>query len=342
MSCSNCTKTKTVVNPCSTGCTSTINTDCVIYDDEVLSFEDETSVEDGDKRTLTDLLQQIDVCCGKESKVLAFNDDGETDNGNGYTVLEEDTRKILLFTQTDNGDAGTRTYTINLPQTTDFIEKELEFKDISVPSGDGVIIEFVFNIAIQYNWNPTQTTTSYSVLMDSKHKHLILRYVKVTPTSYQWIVASESDLGAEIADLEQDITDLQTDLTNLQITVSDLSDAIDAVEDQLAVTTTSFTDGDLSNGWVTHALNVQAQLIGNRVTLRGYVKNGDDSELVLTLPVSFRPPRLLEFTTHTSGEDLASIIIDTNGQLFINVFGVATGTPITDYITLSNVSFLTV
>lgn len=107
MACSNCAKTKTVVNPCSTGCTSTVNTDCVIYDDEVLSFEDESSVEDGDKRTLTDILQQINVCCGKESKILAFNDDGETDNGDEYTVLEEDTRKIILFTQTDDGTAGT-------------------------------------------------------------------------------------------------------------------------------------------------------------------------------------------------------------------------------------------
>ena len=336
MACSTCTKTKTVTNPCTTGCVSTISTDCVIYGDEVLSFEDESSVEEGDKRTLTDILQQIDVCCGKESKILTFNDDGETDNGDAYTVLEEDTRKILLLTQTDDGTAGTRTYTITLPQTTAFIEKELEFKDISVPSDPGVIIEFKFNIAIQYNWNTTQTTDEYSILMDTKHKHLILRYVKVTPTSYQWIVASESSNDSE---LEDDIADLLTQIDDLE---SNLTNFSGDVENLLEVNLVEFEDGDLSNGWVTHALNIQAQKVGNQVTLRGYVKDGDDSEIVLTLPAGFRPPRLLEFTTHTSGEVLASIIIGTDGQLFVNVFGVATGTPITDYVTLSNVTFFTV
>lgn len=330
MACSNCAKTKTVVNTCSDGCKSTINTDCVIYDDEVLSFEDESSVEEGDKRTLTSILQQIESCCGKESKILAFNDDGETDNGDEYTVLETDTRKILLFTQTDDGTAGTRTYTINLPQTTDFIEKELEFKDISVPSDPGVIIEFKFNIAIQYNWNTTQTTDEYSILMDSKHKHLILRYVKVTPTSYQWIVASESSF--DVDDLLTQIDDLETDLTNLS----------GDIEDLLAVNLVEFEDVDLTFNWVTHALNVQAQKVGNQVTLRGYVKDGDNAFKVLTLPAGYTPPRLIEFTSHTSTGDVASIVIATDGGLFVNVYSELSGATISDPVTLSNVNFLTV
>lgn len=186
MACTNCSQTKTIT-PCSTGCASTMNTDCVIYDKEPLCFES-TDVDDGDKRTLTDLLQLIQCGLTRESKILAFNTDGETDDADRYTIVEEDCNKILLFTCTDDGTAGTFTNTIVLPLTSEFINKELIFKDISVPSDRSVDFEYVFNTDIQYDWNPLTTSDEFATLMDSAHKTLKLRFVKVTPTSYQWIV----------------------------------------------------------------------------------------------------------------------------------------------------------
>lgn len=186
MACTNCNKTSTVAN-CSSGCTSTVNTNCVIYNSTPLSFEDD-DVEDGDKRTLTSLLQLIESANTKGSNILAFNDDETTDNGIAYTVTAEDTQKIILFTQTDDGTAGTRTYTITLPQTSPFINKELIFKDISAPSGGGVTIEYIFNIDIQHSWDPLTVSDAFDDLCDATHRTLKLRFVKVTPTSYQWIV----------------------------------------------------------------------------------------------------------------------------------------------------------
>lgn len=186
MACTNCSQTKTVVTPCATGCSSTINADCVIYDDIPLCFED-TDVADGDKRTLTSLLELIQCGLTKESKILSFNTDGETDDGDAYTVTEEDTTKILLLTCADDGVSGTYTVTITLPQTSDFINKELIFKNITNSSED-VTVQYEFNIDIQYDWNPLTVTDSFSTLMDSTHKTLKLRFIKVTPTSYQWVV----------------------------------------------------------------------------------------------------------------------------------------------------------
>jgi hypothetical protein len=186
MACNNCTKTNTIVTNCTSGCKSTINADCVIYDGSVLSFESD-SVNSGDKRTLSSLLDLIQVNV-KESKILAFNSDGTTDNGTSYTVLEEDTNNIILFTQTDDGTPGTVTYTITLPQTSSFLNKELIFKDISEPSGGGVTIEYVFSIDIQYDWNPLTVSADFATLMDATHKTLKLRFIKTTPSSYQWIV----------------------------------------------------------------------------------------------------------------------------------------------------------
>lgn len=186
MACTNCNKTSVVVN-CTSGCTSTIKTDCVIYDSDPLSFEGD-DVESGDKRTLTSLLELIQGGNTKKSNILAFNDDGTTDNGTAYTVVEADTQKVILFTQTDDGDAGTRTYTITLPQTSAFINKELIFKDISAPSTGGVTIVYQFNIDIQYEWNPLAVSDQFDDLCDSTHRTLKLRFVKVTPTSYQWLV----------------------------------------------------------------------------------------------------------------------------------------------------------
>ncbi len=188
MACTNCSQTKTTVTPCASGCATTINTDCVIYDQDPLCFED-TNVEDGDKRTLTDLLQLIQCGLTKESKFIKFHTDGETDDANAYTVVVDDTTKILFITCADEGVSGVVTNLITLPQTSDFINKELIFKDISAPLDSGTTtLAYQFNLQIQYGWNPVTTTNVFYTLADSTHKTLKLRFVKTSDVSYQWVV----------------------------------------------------------------------------------------------------------------------------------------------------------
>mgnify|MGYP006316267119 CR=1 FL=1 len=175
------------------------------------------------------------------------NNDGETDDGTSYTVLAEDAGKILLFKQTDDDTDAAITYTIVLPETEDFINKEIIFKDISKPLDSGTTtLTYQFNLDIQYDWNPVTTSNDFYTLADVTHKVLILKFVKITPTSYAWIVVSAAGQELDVQTLQDDVDDLMADP--------------DLVE---------FEDVDLSNSWVTHALNVQAQKKGSLISLRG-------------------------------------------------------------------------
>ena len=179
----NCTGT-VQINNCE-GCQYTLNTDCVIYNDDRLNYED-TSVSDGSARTLSSILLALeDLSFKRESKIIEFSTDGV----DSYTLVPEDTRKILLLTQFDEGVLTDITNTIVLPQTADFIDCEIIIKDISTSADPGnVDVLYEFNLQVQYEWAPAATSNEFSVLADSTHKTLRLRFVKTTPTSYQWIV----------------------------------------------------------------------------------------------------------------------------------------------------------
>ena len=181
MACNSCTQTSSLPNPCNTGCTSTINADCVIYNKTPLSFEDDVS--NGDTRTLTEILQQIQNGIERESKFVNFNSSENTQ----YTLVAEDATKILMLTFTDEGDSGTITRVINLPQTSDFINKEIIIKDISSQLGN-ITLVYEFNIQVQYDWDTLTTTNLFYTLADSVHKTLKLRYIKTSELSYQWVV----------------------------------------------------------------------------------------------------------------------------------------------------------
>lgn len=187
MACTSC-KSTTIVTGCTSGCSSTVDTDCIIYDDARLSYES-TDIESGDKRTLTDILQSQDAasCPKVTSKIVEFS----TVTGSevtSYTVVADDICKTILLTQVDDEASGTTiTNTIILPQTNDFIDREIVIKDISAPATGNTIV-FQFNIAIQYQWNPSAATTQLLSNLWDSHRVIKLRYVKVTETSYQWLV----------------------------------------------------------------------------------------------------------------------------------------------------------
>jgi hypothetical protein len=184
--CNNCTPTS-YLNACD-GCIETSNTDCIIYTGDRLSFEPVT-VKDGSARTLSSILTLIEgINTERETKFIKFHSDGETNDGDAYTVVAEDINKILMITFYDEGVPGTITNTITLPVTSEFINKELIFKDISAPadSGDTTLV-YQFNTAIQYNWNPVQTTNLYYTL-DSPNKVVRLRLIAVSDLSYAWVI----------------------------------------------------------------------------------------------------------------------------------------------------------
>lgn len=187
-SCSNCSTHTTILTTCS-GCGETINADCVIYNGDVLPFESIT-VTNGSTRTLSSLLALLESgCCDRESKLIKFNSDGETDDGTAYSLVAEDTTKILLITQSGTGETDPVVNIITLPNTADFINKEIIFKNISTqydPSGTSVTVQF--NQAVQYGWNPAVVTSVLYSALESSHFVVRLRLVQTSELNYNWIV----------------------------------------------------------------------------------------------------------------------------------------------------------
>jgi hypothetical protein len=176
--CNSSTSTPCASTPNCEGCEYTMNADCVIYNGDRLAIEPDT-ITDNSSRTLSSILELMSNCCSKPSKLITGD----------YTVVAGDDNYTLLLKGFDDGEEGTLTYTITLPDDVDeLLEKELVFKNISVPLDSEVTtIVWVFAEAIQYIWVPTTSTTAYATL-DDTHGVLRLRLVKVSSTTYQWLV----------------------------------------------------------------------------------------------------------------------------------------------------------
>lgn len=161
------------------GCQHTLNTDCVIFNQERLSFEPQ-SVKDNSARTLTTILRNIeDTNLDKESKIIT----------DAYTILASDVDKILLLKATfDDVSGGELSIPLTLPIDIAFANKILTFKNISGVGVGGRTAGWNFDIAIQYQWSPSVlTATAYNTL-DDANKCLRLTFVKVDSVNYQWLV----------------------------------------------------------------------------------------------------------------------------------------------------------
>lgn len=174
--CNDCTNTTSVA-----GCKYTINTDCVVYNQEVLDFESTDTVANS-TRTLTDLLQQIENCCNRPSVI-------ETED---FSITEDHIGKlILLKAEFDDVSGGTMSLEIELPDDIAYAGVTLAFKDISGTGTGGRIAEWAFDEDVQYAWSPaTLSTDDYTTLaeLSNENKVLYLTFVKVTSTSYQWLI----------------------------------------------------------------------------------------------------------------------------------------------------------
>lgn len=175
--CNSCTNTTS-----SSSCKYTVNTDCVIYNQGVLDFESADTVANS-TRTLTDLLEQIDSCCNRPSVI-------ETED---FTITEDGHigKLILLKAEFDDVSGGTMSLNIELPDDIAFAGKTLVFKDISGTGDGGRVVEWIFSDDVQYQWSPsTLSSDEYTVLseLSNDNKVLYLTFVKVTSTSYAWLV----------------------------------------------------------------------------------------------------------------------------------------------------------
>ena len=177
--CNNCNCSSCV----STGCSSTLNSDCVVYNKGVLSYESTDTVANS-TRTLTELLEDLESldCCSRPSVI-------ETED---FEITEDHINKlILLKADFDETSGGTMTLNIELPDDIAFAGKTLIFKDISGTGTGGRVVEWIFSDDIQYQWSPsTASSDEYTILseLSNDNKVLYLTFVKISSTSYAWLV----------------------------------------------------------------------------------------------------------------------------------------------------------
>ena len=174
--CNNCSNTVSSPN-----CSFTVNTDCVVYNQGVLDFEPIDTVANS-TRTLTTLLQEIQNCCTRPSVIETAD----------FEVTEDHIGKLILLKATfDDVSGGTMSLDITLPDDIAFAGVTLAFKDISGTGTGGRVVEWIFDEDVQYQWSPsTLSSDEYTVLseLSNDNKVLYLTFVKVTSTSYAWLV----------------------------------------------------------------------------------------------------------------------------------------------------------
>lgn len=166
--CSQCTST------CS-GCQYTLNTDCVIFNKEKLSFEND-SVISNSNRTLTSVLQSFSPVVKKTSEFHAIAD-------GDFTLSVDAADKITILEDPDASSGLTAT--IYLPvNSLDFAGKSFTFIN-KTPVASGA---WSFNVPLVVDYDPLTTQTAYNSIVSASSKVLVLAFIQTTPTSYAWTI----------------------------------------------------------------------------------------------------------------------------------------------------------
>ena len=226
MNCDKCSKVSLL--DCN-DCDFVVNSDCVDYTGDRFGFED-AYVKNGSSRTLTSVIESLvasQACSERDTKIVTGD----------YSFLEEDGCKIILL-DGDIADVDV-SYTLTLPQTDEFKDKVLIVKDISSfgdPSGE---VSWEFNNSITYDWQDSLSSTTFSVLADTKHRTLYLAFIK-TGLSYEWVVLSNANkdiIRTEIPD---------TDMVNSWVTTYTVSRIKNGKQISLEGAVTGGTDCDVA------------------------------------------------------------------------------------------------
>lgn len=184
MNCTSCKKTK--LTPCN-DCDYVVSTDCVEYQGDKLSFES-SSVKNGSTRSLTDILNSFDdrECITRLPKAV------ESD----YEIITEDFCKILLL----SGDSDTdTTYTITLPDSDEYLNQTLVFKDVSNYENLSGVISWEFSESIAFDRD--NTSDEFKKLAWAPHKLLYLTFLKKDGVNSEWVVTSPSIGHPEVVTL---------------------------------------------------------------------------------------------------------------------------------------------
>ena len=174
-----CNSTSTIPCGCVTApvvpcqpCAMTMNTDCVIFNKEALSFETTTN---NSPRTLTSVLQAISL--KNKPLVSEFHTIGDgnfTLSANASVIVLEDIEGTILLSAT-----------ITLPTNSlDFVGKEFIFIN-KTPVASG---QWAFNVPLVTDYDPFTTQTNFNSIVADPKKVLRLAYLNTTPTSYAWTI----------------------------------------------------------------------------------------------------------------------------------------------------------
>lgn len=160
-------------------CDYVVKANCVEYKGDKLSFE--SGVKNGSSRTLSSILESIsDQGCEREAKLVSGD----------YEVQSEDVCKYLLLNGTPV-DSAHVTYTIELPNTEEFANKTLIFKDISENGDPTGTVFWDFSENIVYGQGGA-STENFEELAWGSHKVLHLTFLKKDGVNYSWVVTSPS------------------------------------------------------------------------------------------------------------------------------------------------------
>lgn len=169
-SCSSCAP----VQSCNTGCSTTMNTDCVFFNKELLPSESPDTLPNSN-RSLTTILQNLhnETLLTSEFHTL----------GDGPFTLDANSNYKLIILEDREGVIGTNVV-ITLPNSMAYAGKVFTFLNRTpVVSG-----QWVFNQVLTTDYDPLTTSNNYNTIVSGSTKILKLAFVQVTPTAYGWVI----------------------------------------------------------------------------------------------------------------------------------------------------------
>ena len=173
----------TTIQPCGcntpncTGCTYTLNTDCIFFNKERLDYEPE-SIVDNSTRTLTTILQNV------ENIVQGSMDSEFHTIGDGAFTLQSNSANKVIFLDDIEGLIGASAV-ITLPvNDLSFVGKVFTFVN-RTPAANG---SWSFNVPLTVDYDPLTTQTAYNSIVSAGTKVLKLIFTKTNQLNYGWII----------------------------------------------------------------------------------------------------------------------------------------------------------
>ena len=199
----------------------------------------------------------------------------------------------------------------------------------------GYVVTDVTSLSVTFTASPTRTyrTTialditkrtnpgaAFTLLTDGAGTALNQRALPLAAgaSSFSIVEHIESGLSGSVTRKAR----VSCDTTDIQVNASSGGYCYIVVEDITTVAPgptqdTPWTGVTFQNGWANYGSGYQTcqyRKIGDVVQLRGVATNATGNTVAFTLPAGYRPPAVVELTTHTGAAALARITVDSIGQ----------------------------